>query len=399
MFVRLTREQLHALVWKTPITKLAAQYRLSDVALHKICRKHEVPTPPAGYWMKKQYDKPVRITPLPKVKSAGDIVIHTGAASDENETVSRARAMIAAGLENPSPLAGPSPLIERTMTRLRRARPDAAGLVHADGRGLIGVSVRPASLDRVESMLTTLLITAAGAGLEVDAGTGAAVFCWEHERVTFVLEEVTDRLPHEPTAKEPAAVATWQQRRDATRRHGDYWYDWGEPKIPKWEQRFQGRLAIQLEEVRARSESHPWGTPIRGRFVETKVRDLGRSFPRIVETAAAIAVVKQENTAYEERRKVTEADRERKRIEAERQLRIERERLSTLGALLIDLRRLHDMRDLLREVDFGLRPTPGVSALRSWINLRRDELEGGFRSEELEKRLGDGSGFSAADIT
>lgn len=45
---RLTRSQLHALVWDRPMTKLAGEFSLSDVALHKICRKHDVPTPPPG---------------------------------------------------------------------------------------------------------------------------------------------------------------------------------------------------------------------------------------------------------------------------------------------------------------------------------------------------------------
>jgi hypothetical protein len=40
MAVLLTREELHELVWSEPVTKLAAKFKISDVALHKICRKH-----------------------------------------------------------------------------------------------------------------------------------------------------------------------------------------------------------------------------------------------------------------------------------------------------------------------------------------------------------------------
>ena len=59
MSKRLTRQQLHDLVWDRPMTKLAKEFGLSDVALHKICRKFRVPTPPVGYWAKKAYGKPV----------------------------------------------------------------------------------------------------------------------------------------------------------------------------------------------------------------------------------------------------------------------------------------------------------------------------------------------------
>ena len=61
---RLTREELYALVWARPMTKVAKQFGLSDVALHKICSKHDVPTPPQGYWAKKEFGKPVTVRPL-----------------------------------------------------------------------------------------------------------------------------------------------------------------------------------------------------------------------------------------------------------------------------------------------------------------------------------------------
>jgi hypothetical protein len=41
-------------VWKTPITRLAKEYGLSDVGLAKICKKHDIPRPPRGYWAKKE---------------------------------------------------------------------------------------------------------------------------------------------------------------------------------------------------------------------------------------------------------------------------------------------------------------------------------------------------------
>ena len=40
----LTRKELYDRVWTNPMTKLAKQFGLSDVALHKICRKHHLDT-------------------------------------------------------------------------------------------------------------------------------------------------------------------------------------------------------------------------------------------------------------------------------------------------------------------------------------------------------------------
>ncbi len=66
MSIQLTRKELHDMVWKRPVTKVAAELEISDVALHKICRKYNVPVPPRGYWAKLAAGKAVRQTSLPK---------------------------------------------------------------------------------------------------------------------------------------------------------------------------------------------------------------------------------------------------------------------------------------------------------------------------------------------
>jgi hypothetical protein len=63
--VTLTREELYKQVWATPMRKLALTYGLSDVGLKKLCTRHQIPTPPVGYWAKKEFGKHVRQPPLP----------------------------------------------------------------------------------------------------------------------------------------------------------------------------------------------------------------------------------------------------------------------------------------------------------------------------------------------
>jgi len=65
----LKREELYHQVWSNPLIKLAKSYNLSDNGLRKICVKMDIPLPPAGYWMKLQFDKKVEKTPLPAPKS------------------------------------------------------------------------------------------------------------------------------------------------------------------------------------------------------------------------------------------------------------------------------------------------------------------------------------------
>jgi hypothetical protein len=56
----LTRRAMYDLVWSRPMTKVAEDLEISDVALKKICDKHRIPTPPRGYWAKRDAGKPAK---------------------------------------------------------------------------------------------------------------------------------------------------------------------------------------------------------------------------------------------------------------------------------------------------------------------------------------------------
>jgi hypothetical protein len=49
----LTRRAMYDLVWSRPMTTVAEDLGISDIGLKKICDKHRVPTPPRGYWAKR----------------------------------------------------------------------------------------------------------------------------------------------------------------------------------------------------------------------------------------------------------------------------------------------------------------------------------------------------------
>ncbi len=42
------------------MTKVAAEFQISDVGLAKICDRHRVPTPPRGYWAKVEAGQKVK---------------------------------------------------------------------------------------------------------------------------------------------------------------------------------------------------------------------------------------------------------------------------------------------------------------------------------------------------
>jgi hypothetical protein len=65
--ITLTREELYEKVWTTPMQKLAAEFGFSDRGLAKLCGRHQVPTPPRGYWARLRAGQSVKRTPLAPV--------------------------------------------------------------------------------------------------------------------------------------------------------------------------------------------------------------------------------------------------------------------------------------------------------------------------------------------
>jgi hypothetical protein len=44
----ISRRELFDLVWTKPVTKVAVDFGVSDVAVHKLCKKHRIPVPGRG---------------------------------------------------------------------------------------------------------------------------------------------------------------------------------------------------------------------------------------------------------------------------------------------------------------------------------------------------------------
>ena len=59
------RDKLYEEVWSEPVTAVAKRYGVSDVAIHKACKRLQVPVPPRGYWAKLSAGQSVAREPLP----------------------------------------------------------------------------------------------------------------------------------------------------------------------------------------------------------------------------------------------------------------------------------------------------------------------------------------------
>jgi hypothetical protein len=61
-----TRQELYDHVWTKPISHLVGELGTTTGVLSSLLRKANIPTPPSGYWMRKEFGKPVVQEPLPQ---------------------------------------------------------------------------------------------------------------------------------------------------------------------------------------------------------------------------------------------------------------------------------------------------------------------------------------------
>ena len=132
------------------MTKVAADFGISDVALKKIYDKHRIPVPGRGYWAKKAAGKKVDKAHFRAISDPGieRITIYGSPLQDLPEQVKEARAAAKKRETSPENIveigSAPSeyhPTVERTRKKLEHAKPLETGLLSVSGEGLFNVVV------------------------------------------------------------------------------------------------------------------------------------------------------------------------------------------------------------------------------------------------------------------
>lgn len=371
-----TRDQFYELVWSKPMTHLAKEFAISDVALHKICRKHEVPTPPPGWWAKKAAGKPVRQTPLSEVSTgAGDqITIAAGLVGPEPELVARARdnARVLASSIEAIDTKRPNPVVERTAAKLRRAKPDAiTGLVSIEGAGFIKSQIAPASIDRFALALNRIAAAADGIGIKLIRGDQSAAFAFSGETIGFSVSESTKREKHVATPEELAAQEQARRRRERRWNNPGSWrsddYSLFYVRLPEWDYHPTGQLALELEHCYLLG-----GSPRRS-FRDAKIQRLEAMAADIAVGIAALVAAKQEDRRRREEEAKQREEARRRRELALRAKHVEERRSSALDGILEELASLERLQRLVGRLPAKL-PSSLDKRLSAFLAFARERL-------------------------
>jgi hypothetical protein len=355
-----------------------------------ICRKHDIPKPPVGWWAKKAAGKKVKQAPLPPTNKGVSerVAIAGGELRNEPEAIAavREQARIRAS-SAPVEETQSEPIVERTIARLHKAKPGPTGLVSVDTAGLIKCDVAPSSLERLATVLSGIVTAAAEQGFRLRGEGGAARFAGEEENVAFSVAETVKRVKHELTERERAEEEKWNRKRERARLRNE-WDEifFSRPSFPEWDYHPTGQLSFEFEHIYVWSGSSP-----RRSFRDAKVQRLENMASDIAVGLAVLAATKKAERLRREE--------EQRRVEEQRRLRelalrakhIEERRTTALEGVVAEMEQVDRLRRLLgtpREAA-GKALDPRVAEFVRWAEAHVATREAALTAEGLGRRFED----------
>jgi hypothetical protein len=388
----MTRDELYALVWDRPVTKVAADFGISDVALRKICKKHDIPTPPIGYWARLSHGKQTTKIPLPTQKTGTSIsiVVNRRRKMELPEEIkalqSEARVRAALGDFNVNaPDHSPkqwSRYAAVTRRALREAVPDHCGFVSCKGTGISEVKVSRKSLDRAIRILHGFLEAVEIRGYELKPVDPGLMLVVKGLSFGFGLHETTDRLAREPSKADIKAQADYDQRSKKM----PNLYPPGKRVWEAWEQVPSGRLVLKIWDPTA-SYWNPERTI--GHWYDRRSKKLEAFLvDAIVAMEVAVPAINGRLAAEAEAERLrNHAEQRRRKLEA-RRLRAERQ-LEYVLKKSDELAQLQRVLALKQHFDgVGVRPgNDQIAQMATVIGSVVATLSSNFEAEEIEAEI------------
>lgn len=358
------------------MTKVAAEYGISDVGLKKICGKHRVPVPGRGYWAKKAAGKPVKRRYFTTVDDplVERIVIHGNGARNLPSKVEAAQQKARKHERKPENkievLEAPEdlhPKVGQTVSKLEKAKTSETGLLATLAPRLFDVTVGPESIVRVATFLHALVTGAEERGYQIIKGDRSLVFVVDEERLDFKIIEETKRSKHEQTEAELAELRKRERRQQRNRNTWEYASWTPRPRAPEWDYAPSGYLQVVINEDRYARDG------LRRSFGDGKKQRIEFLINAILEAFATwSAAIKAKREQDERRRLEWEAERERQEIERQRRV-LENKRIE---ALTSDFGRWRDhclLLDYIAAIEAKLNRTScsDPEAVKEWLSWAR----------------------------
>ncbi|MDI6814368.1 MAG: hypothetical protein QMD10_12680, partial [Desulfitobacteriaceae bacterium] len=209
------RQTLYEEVWKEPVLIVAKRYGVSDVALHKICKRLKVPVPGRGYWSRLRAEEKVKREPLPAYEGPQRIIVRRNEEPVQNPQGERSELLsflddatratvfeVIANLAVPEELTKPHPLVAEAQKRLRSQKPGNNSPLLSPGRDGLDILVTRDTLDRSLRIMDTLIKGLETLGYPALISDGHTVVHIRGEKLPIRLVERTRQVDHVLTPEE-----------------------------------------------------------------------------------------------------------------------------------------------------------------------------------------------------
>ncbi len=390
----MTRQELYDLVWQTPMIKLAKQFGLSDVGLRKTCVKHDIPTPPLGYWAKRAHGKSPRQPPLPPHKSPHldriDLVARNAAAVPPEVTQAQEVVLardsgfpaIVVPTERPTSLHKVALVTARA---LKATKEDHEGLRTVVVPGGVAVSVGSASIDRAVRIIDAVAGAAEVRGYSFEENDKGIRIIVDGVPVAWRLHETKDKTPHVPTKREIEAQA--QREEDRKRWPGLYSSNSNLKAYASWDRSPSGRLSLTFIDA----TKFYWGMAGQvGNWRDRKNAPLETYLDDAMRALALGAVdIKRRLADEAEKERLREEERERRRREQARKKRATRrhEYLLKKADDFARYQKVSALAEYLEEETRTYGSREAVDHLVEELRTLTETLSAGFGREELGREI------------
>lgn len=307
------RETLYKEVWERPVTEVAKRYKVSDVAIHKVCKSLEIPTPPAGYWAKLRAGKPVTKIPLPESNQPAKKTGIRKAAEYQSQIEKEMLEFlgeedrvvvlsVATQIRVPDENAKMHPTITthrkaviQWKKKLKEQEAKGWGRRGMDASPFLADTVSEETLPRVLNIINALIKAMEPLGCSL---TDDLKFVVIGETVSISVSEAKDEVKHVLSKEENMQLLKYE---DQKRRNS--WAS--KPNIRKYDYLYNGRITLTINNSKKFRDNKSY-------VVEDRLGDI------MIELYEASDVIRKEREAREEA--------ERKRQEEERRKEERRER-------------------------------------------------------------------------
>ena len=347
------REVLYREVWQYPVTEVAKKYAVSDVAIHKICKSLNIPTPPRGYWEKLRAGKKVDVFPLPPSDGRNG---KTGVRNENVYTQSASEGLAyMSEEERATVLAVASQILlpaekEKQHPKVAAYRKQLPSLMKANSAKppYLSDSVAEETRLRVFRIIDALIKAAEPLGISMD---DELRFCCGQDAVQLRFSEATTEVLHELTKDEKMAKLQYE---DDLKRRG-----WGsKPNIRKYDHIYNGTVSVGVGEKR--------------RFRDSKSGLLEQRLGEIL--IAIFVAINDAKIAREERE-----EKERKRLEEEQRKKEYQKRYNEEVARTLALENQAEdyamackIRALIAVVESGEEISESIQQWLAWAKAKAD---------------------------